>query len=366
MKIYNNKTVFDAALERIRRIYDEFEHVYVGSSSGKDSTVVTELAIMVAKEKGRLPVDVCFCDQESEYQSTVDYFRKLETRKEVRLHWFQVPFKLNNATTLDDNNLWMKCWDESCKEKWMRPHEPNAITDLGNITKGKEIDYYQCCDNMGPYIFGEGQPFAALTGITAEESLNRYILIHKKKSVYKDMYYCSCMSSKGAYRFYPIYDWRVSDVWHAIAINHWMYNPVYDKMFQLGVPKTNMRVSSIIHETAVWNLRQLKEIEPNTFEKLTQRIGGINTYRMLMGSEMYNISKLPPMFSSWVEYRDYLIAHIISDKQRPIFLKQIKGRDTEAEAAADIQGILVNDICGTKIGNTISTEKHKKMYGDAK
>ena len=362
MKVYNNQSVFDAALDRIRRIYDEFEHVYVSSSSGKDSTIVTELAVIVAREKGRLPVDVCFCDQEIEYQATVDYFRRLAQRKEINLHWFQVPYSLNNATSFDDNNLWVKCWDEGAKDKWMHPREPNAITDYGDLTKGKEIDFYQCCDLMGPYIYGKGVPFASMLGITAEESLNRYTLMHKKKPVYKDMFYASKRNVKGSFTFYPIYDWKVADVWHAIATNHWMYSTYYDKMFQMGVPKNQMRISSIIHETATVSLNQLKEIEPATFERLTQSIGGINTYRMLYQGDLYLPSKVPPMFSGWLEYRDYLMDHVVSEKQRPIFEKFIKGRNTEKEAEWDVVGILRNDVCGTTWANIKSSERVKQKY----
>lgn len=360
VKVYNSKNVWDAALDRIRRIYDEFENVYIGSSGGKDSTIITELAIIVAKEKGRLPIDVCFCDQESEYQATVDYFRKIQNRPEIRLHWFQVPFQLNNSTTLSDDNLWMKCWNESEKDKWVRPHEPNAITDIG---KPDTIDFYEVCDYMGKYVFGEDSKFAVITGITAEESLNRYTLIHKENPVYKDMYYCSRMrNAEGCYRFYPIYDWKVYDVWHAIAKNKWLYNTTYDKMFQMGVSGRNMRVSSIIHETGVHALKQLKEIEPKTFEKLTQRIGGINTYHMLFAEDMFAVKKLPVMFSSWIEYRYYLMEHIISEKQRPILAKQLKGRNTEEFAKEDVKSILLNDVCGTKNHNSRRVNEIKTRY----
>ena len=43
MKMYLNKTVFDAAKERISWLFDNFENVIVGVSGGKDSTVVLNL-----------------------------------------------------------------------------------------------------------------------------------------------------------------------------------------------------------------------------------------------------------------------------------------------------------------------------------
>jgi hypothetical protein len=51
--------VFDAALDRIRWLFDEFDNqVMVCNSGGKDSTVVLELALMVAKERACLPLHV--------------------------------------------------------------------------------------------------------------------------------------------------------------------------------------------------------------------------------------------------------------------------------------------------------------------
>lgn len=360
MKLYYNKSVWDAALDRIRYIYDNEENILVNSSGGKDSTVVTELAIMVAREKGRLPVDVAFCDQESEYQSTVDYFRKLEARKEVRLHWFQVPFALNNSTTLDDDNLWMRCWHPDEEKKWIRPHEPNAITDLSHLTN-KELDFYMVCDLMGDYIFGKDSRWVTLTGVRAQESFRRYILMHKEKPVYRDITWASKGHRPDCFRCYPIYDWCVSDVWKAISNNKWMYNSMYDKMFQLGVSGNNMRVSSIIHETGIHGLKFLQEAEPRTFDKLVNRIGGINTYNQLYKKDMYIAKKLPPMFNSWVEYRDYLLDTIVSPKNRELFKKAFKDHTDDKGAKADISTILLNDICLTKHKNVRANEACSKI-----
>ncbi|MEK6532023.1 MAG: hypothetical protein AABZ23_05990 [Deltaproteobacteria bacterium] len=49
MRILGEKNVFDAAIERIEFLFDEFENIVVFISGGKDSTVVLGLTLMVAE-----------------------------------------------------------------------------------------------------------------------------------------------------------------------------------------------------------------------------------------------------------------------------------------------------------------------------
>lgn len=97
--IYLENNVFDEALNRIRYIFDEFDDVIVSMSGGKDSTVVFHLALMVAKEKNRLPLKVFWLDQEAEWQSTVDYMDCIMRMPEVKPYWFQVPFDFTNGVS---------------------------------------------------------------------------------------------------------------------------------------------------------------------------------------------------------------------------------------------------------------------------
>lgn len=48
---YKENNVFEEALERIRMIFDYHDDVIVSMSGGKDSCVLFNLALMVAKEK---------------------------------------------------------------------------------------------------------------------------------------------------------------------------------------------------------------------------------------------------------------------------------------------------------------------------
>ena len=65
-KIYRDETVYDAAQNRINMIFDEFEKVLVSFSGGKDSGVVLNMAIDIARKRGR-KLGVAFLDLEAFY-----------------------------------------------------------------------------------------------------------------------------------------------------------------------------------------------------------------------------------------------------------------------------------------------------------
>jgi Phosphoadenosine phosphosulfate reductase family len=57
--------------------------------------------------------------------------------------------------------------------------------------------------------------------------------------------------------FWPIYDWQDQDVWACIANNGLLYNRIYDQYYRYGITGNRMRVSSLIHETAWYQLRRI-------------------------------------------------------------------------------------------------------------
>lgn len=72
-RVYRDQNVYEAALDRMRWLFDEFEDVVVTISGGKDSTVIFNLALMVAREKNRLPLRVFFLDQEAEWNVVIEH-----------------------------------------------------------------------------------------------------------------------------------------------------------------------------------------------------------------------------------------------------------------------------------------------------
>ena len=351
MKIYLNENVYDAALERIRYIFDEFENVIVSFSGGKDSTVTFELAMKIAEEKNRLPLTVLFLDQEAEWQNVIDYVKIIMEDDRVNPMHIQMPIRMTNSTSNDQHYL--SAWQDGAE--WMREKEPYALTE--NVYGTDR--FHELFPAIYEYHWKD-QPLAVLAGVRAEESPSRlagltnavtykWITWGKRKNKKRDHY-----------NFYPLYDWSYTDIWKCIHDNNYNYAKAYDYFYQYGISPTKMRVSNLHHETAVHQLFYLQEIERDTWNKLTKRLGGINQARHLSKQDMFQATKLPYMFNSWQEYRDHLLQNLVTDKEyQDAFRKRFAKMDdlyvfmTKKEKLhkMHIATILAQDIDFTKCDN---------------
>ena len=305
MKIYSKTNVFDTALDRIRWLYDEFPNVLCGVSGGKDSTVVFNLCLQVAREKKRLPLKVFFLDQEAEWAATIEQIKYHMEHPDVEPMWFQVPIRLFNATSSTEH--WLYCWNPADKDKWIHPQQPGAYTVNRYGTDRFAKMFQAIC-----YVEFPNTPTCYVAGVRTEESPARFLAV-TTSAVHKWATWGKRLDSKRKHvTFYPIYDWSYTDVWAAINENGWRYNKLYDLMYSYGIPVSNMRVSNVHHETAVHSLFFMQEVEPETYSKLTRRISGIDMAGKL-GRDDYFVSELPFMFESWGQYRDYLLEKLVDN-----------------------------------------------------
>lgn len=348
MKIYLKQNVYDAALDRIRWIFDEFPNIVVNMSGGKDSTVCYNLAMQVAEEKGRLPLKVMFLDQEAEWDCVIDYVRTIMNDPRVEPMWYQMPLKLFNATSTAEP--WLQCWEDG--GKWIREKEPNAITENKYGTdRFKEL--------FGAIMAVEfpNEKSCYIGGVRCEESPTRLLGL-TNAAAYKDATWGKRLSKKVDHiTFYPIYDWSYTDVWKAIHDGKWQYCKLYDYMYQYGVAPKEMRVSNVHHETAVKSLYFLQEVEPDMWNRLVARLNGVNTAGQTK-SDLFEVKELPYMFADWTEYRDYLLENLIPDNEaKASFKRHFRSidrfyTDTEIKTALAqvcVKAILKNDWHSTTI-----------------
>jgi predicted phosphoadenosine phosphosulfate sulfurtransferase len=88
LKRYQKPNVYDAACERVRYAFDNFERVYVSFSGGKDSSVMLHLVAAEAIKRGR-KIGVLFIDLEAQYALTISHIREMVDlyRDHIELHW---------------------------------------------------------------------------------------------------------------------------------------------------------------------------------------------------------------------------------------------------------------------------------------
>lgn len=346
------------------RLFDEFDRVTINMSGGKDSTVILNLALMVAEQKGKLPVDVMFLDQEAEWDAVIDYVRIVMHDPRVRPHWLQIPFRLFNATSEEGEWLW--CWNPDDEENWIRPKEPDSIHEnyLGTDRFAEALSAF------GDVTWPD-ERVAQLAGVRCEESPARQKGL-TSHATYRDITWGKRHPRKNHYTFYPIYDWTLVDVWKFIHDNGLPYTRLYDLMYQHGVPLPNMRVSNVHHEQAVKSLTFMQEVEPHTWDRIVARVRGVNAANQAFGL-FRRPKELPWMFSDWREYRDYLLEHLISDpEKRALMARQFADQDAlyddphilDLLYKTEVSAILVGDSEKIKLDLFRGTHGKKlKNYG---
>lgn len=362
MKIYLQNNVFDEALNRTRRIFNEFENVQVGMSGGKDSTVVFNLAMTVAREMGRLPLRVMWIDQEAEWQGTVDFVTSIMEREDVDPLWFQMPMVItNNASS---TQRYSYCWKEGMD--WIHPKHELSIKE--NVYGTDRFH------DLFPAILDKtygNEPAANLAGVRAEESPRRAMGM-TQHATYKDITWGRVENKKlQHFAFYPIYDWSYTDVWKAIHDNGWEYNRIYDEMYRYGLGVREMRVSNLHHETAIQSLLLVQEIEPETWNKVVSRIDGANTVGMLRRDSFTCPTVLPEMFTEWEDYAMHLAKHLIPEQgfynsfmDKASHYKKIygSGKIRDDYWRIMINTILSSDFDYTKLGNWLRSKDVSAYY----
>jgi predicted phosphoadenosine phosphosulfate sulfurtransferase len=362
MRIYLSQNVFDAALDRIRYLFDEFPDIIVNISGGKDSTVIFNLAMIVASELGRLPLNVMFLDQEAEWECVINHVRKIMYDERVKPYWLQVPFRLTNATSIDEPYLF--CWKEGGENDWIRQKDPISIKDNHYGTDR----FHELFAGFIDTDF-KGKKACYLAGVRCEESPARQLgLMTSLKYKYIPW---GKKHGKDHYAFYPIYDWSYTDVWKAINDNKWEYSRLYDYQYQYGLPINQMRVSSITHETALYSLFYMQETEPDTWNKITGRLHGINTAGKMQW-QYFCPRELPHMFKNWREYRDFLAEKLITESHtKEVLLDQFHRDDKtyvveihKSMITRHINSILTKDIDLTRMGTWRAAHLNYRVGND--
>ena len=316
MKIYNDKNVFDAAIERIEFAFDNFENLCVSYSGGKDSTVMIQLVEMVAKKRNK-KYDVLFIDMEAQYLMTIEHIKTLKNKLEcIRdFYWVCLPLSLRNAVSVFEPR-WI-CWEKSKKEKWVREMPEFAINEDNNI-----FPFFKYAMEFEEFVpefekwYSEKYNHSLcchFVGIRCDESLNRFrTIVSMKKDRFKDKPWTTRDKPlENTYSIYPIYDWRTEDDWIATFKYNLEYNYVYELMYKNGLSIHMQRLCQPFGDDQKNGLDQYKAIEAENWDRLIKRVAGVNFGNIYCRtSALGNITSQKPDHMTWQEWALYLLESI--------------------------------------------------------
>ena len=314
-KEYMGKTVYDALQERLKFLFEEFEHIFVSFSGGKDSGLLLNLVLdFQRKQYPEKKIGVFHQDFEAQYTVTTEYVERTFTRiqDEVEPYWVCLPMAARTA--LSSYEMYWYPWDDTKEESWVRPMPKHPyVIHLGNnpmTTYSYRMHQEDLAKQFARWYrisHNEGKT-VCLLGIRTDESLQRYSGILNKKYGYKDKCWIS-RQFKDVWAASPLYDWSNSDVWHANYLFGYDYNRLYDLYYMAGLKPDQMRGASPFNDYAKDSLNLYRVIDPAVWVKLVGRVKGANFTSIYGKTKAMGYRSLTlPKGHTWESYTRFLLS----------------------------------------------------------
>ena len=328
-KRYLDVNVYEAAQERIKFIFDEFENVLIAFSGGKDSSVCLEMFYDYAKKRNLLnKLSMYHLDYEAQYQMTTDFVTEtFERFNDIKRYWLCLPVGADCGVRMD-SGTWIP-WEPTKKDIWVRkmPKSENVI-NIDNCPFCMDIGEqdYKVQDKFAKWFSSKNGKTAVVIGIRTDESYNRFRAIKSDKKVnpYKKKNYITKYPDCGnCYKAYPIYDWGVEDIWIYNAKFEKQYNRLYDLYYQAGLSVEQMRVANPFHSCGMETLKLYRVIDPNNWGKMVGRVNGVNFASIYGGTTAMGWKSITkPDHFTWKEYC-YFLLDTLDEKTRNHYLEKL-------------------------------------------
>lgn len=300
--------VFEAAKQRIEFAFDNFDHVYVSFSGGKDSTVMLHMAASAARQR-KQKIGVLFIDLEAQYTLTIAHVQDMFDRYSdvVDPYWVALPLNLRNAVSMYEPQ-WM-CWEPG--KDWVREAPPMAITDEDFFPFfHRRMEFEEFAAEFGTW-YGGSEIAVCLVGIRSQESLNRWRTVTSNtKECYEGKKWTTKLNPH-CYNLYPIYDWKTEDIWTFHAKHPSLpHNPLYDRMNAAGLTIHQQRICQPYGDDQRKGLWLYQIIEPETWGRVVARVNGANSgalYAKESGDILGRIKITLPPRHTWESFTKLLL-----------------------------------------------------------
>ncbi len=380
-KNYNQTlNVYDAANERIDFIFKNFERIYVSFSGGKDSGVTLNLCMdYIRKNNLKTKLGVLIMDNECNFTYSLKFMHSIiENNLDILdVYWCCLPITL--PCTVSSYKMDWQCWKPDEKYKWVSPMPTQFyVVNLQN----KPFDFFrenmldkEFYDQFGNW-YSQGKSCACLIGIRADESLNRFrAIMNQKKETFKGKMWTKnkYVENEKVFNCYPIYDWKVDDIWIANAKFDWQYNELYDVFWKAGLTVAQMRVASPFMSESMSSLNLYRVIDPYVWSTLCARVAGANFIATYGKQLNYHSFKLPEGHT-WKSFVKFLLATLpkeTAENFRERFIQSIRywgrvGRGLEEKTIRELQegGIEIKLNGETRHGRQTKLRVRIQSYPD--
>lgn len=341
------RTVLDEAKDRIRRCFEEAQVIVVSFSGGKDSTVALGLTIEVARELGRLPVNVFFCDEEIVQPELEAYHRRVAAMPEVNFIWSCVPTKQRNSGSM--KKPWWYPWAEEDRNIWVRDLPPEAVTAADR----PDIPWTSMKSQMPFFFPADCGTVIEILGRRTQESLTRHKMIAQRRG--RDAFLSAPRSDcKWVRRADPIYDFKTVDVWTLIKMRGWDYCKIYDMFTALGMTAHSQRIAVPTGEEGARDLGLWASCWPAFFLRVQNRLPGLDSLRRYSSTAAYALRSYeflrPAPGETWPDYVMRLIEQW-PEADRSQMLGAVKvallhhDRVTNGEPMTNLEDHPVSGVC---------------------
>lgn len=309
-RVYKEKNVYEAAMDRLDFVFSNFERVYLSFSGGKDSGVMLNLAIKYIRDNNyphKLGIQIL--DNEANYEESMAFMRRIINANLdiLDVYWCCLPITL--PCTVSSYDVDWQSWGVNDESKWIRPLPTESYVVTMNNHKFdffvEDMNYNDFWDGFAEW-YSQGKSCANLIGIRTSESLNRFrAIMNEKKTMFQGKQWTK-KNTPNTYNVYPVYDWNTKDVWIANDRMDWDYNKLYDIFYRAGVPVGKMRVASPFMSESKSSLSLYKVIDPHVWAKLCARVNGAN-FTATYGKQLNYSSFTLPEGHTWKSFVKFLL-----------------------------------------------------------
>ncbi|MDO4444042.1 MAG: DUF3440 domain-containing protein [Bacillota bacterium] len=279
---YMEENVYDAFLRRMKLIFEEFDHIFISFSGGKDSGLLLNLVLDYRnKYFPEKKLGVFHQDFEAQYTVTSEYIERTFERIKDQVEPYWVCLPMATRTAVSSYEMYWYPWDDKKKESWVRPMpEKEYVINLENnpiTTYHYRMHQEDLAKQFGRWyrMAHGGGKTVCLLGMRADESMQRYSGFLNMQSGYKGECWIS-PQFKDVWAASPLYDWGHQDIWHANYLFDYDYNQLYDLYYKAGLKVSQMRVASPFNDYSKDSLNLYRVIDPQVWVKLVGRVRGAN------------------------------------------------------------------------------------------